>query len=339
MRSIPPRTILALVLAGGKGTRLYPLTADHAKPALPFAGRHRIVDFVLSNLVNSGISPIYVLAEYQPQSLIEHLRRTWGLGRANPDYRLEVVLPRSGSRPGRFRGTADAVYQNLQLIDRHRPDMVAVFAADHIYRMDVRQMERFHRMRNAEVSVAAVPVPLEKARSLGVMITSADGRIRDFQEKPSTPAPIPARLTHAYASMGNYLFDPQVLARALRETNARDEHDFGRDLLPRLTRTHRAYAYDFSGNRVPGVRPYEERGYWRDVGTIEAYLEAQADVAGPRPRFHLRNSHWPIRAAADDFSSGTRELEQPQTDRASPVISRSRVEPRAEPEPPAGPSH
>jgi len=339
MRSIPPRKILALVLAGGKGTRLYPLTADHAKPALPFAGRHRIVDFVLSNLVNSRISPIYVLAEYQPQSLIEHLRRTWGLGRANQDYRLEVVLPGNGSSPGRFRGTADAVYQNLQLIDRHRPDLVAVFAADHIYRMDVRQMEQFHLERDAEISVAAVPVPLEKACSLGVMITSADGRIQDFQEKPRAPAPIPARLSHAYASMGNYLFEPQVLAQALREANARDEHDFGRDLLPRLTRTHRAYAYDFASNRVPGVRPYEERGYWRDVGTIEAYLEAQADVAGPYPRFHLRNSQWPIRAATDGFSSRTRELEQAQTDPVSPVIRRSRTEARPEAEPPASAGH
>lgn len=332
---MPPRKILALVLAGGKGTRLYPLTAEHAKPALPFAGGHRIVDFVLSNLVNSRISPIYVLAEYQPQSLIEHLQRTWGLYCANGDYLLDVLLPRSESSSGCFRGTADAVYQNLHLIDRHRPDLVAVFAADHVYRMDVRQMEQFHTACNAEVSVAAVPVPLDKASSLGVMITRADGRIQDFQEKPREPTPIPARPGHAYASMGNYLFEPQVLVDVLQEANARDEHDFGRHLLPRLSRTHRTYAYDFASNRVPGVQPYEERGYWRDVGTIDAYLEAQADVTGTHPRFQLRNAQWPIRGVTDDRAARSRKVEERQRERFSAAASRTSVEQQREAERPA----
>jgi len=304
---MPPRRILALVLAGGKGTRLYPLTAHHAKPALPFAGGYRIVDFVLSNLVNSKISPIYVLAEYQPRSLIAHLQRAWRLPCAKEGCLVDVLLPRTESTPGRFRGTADAVYQNLELIDRHRPDLVAVFAADHVYRMDVRQMEHFHAACNADITIAAVPVPLDKASSFGVMITDPDGRVREFQEKPERPAPIPARSSHAYVSMGNYLFQPQVLADVLRDANARGEHDFGRDLLPRLSHTHRAYAYDFAGNSVPGLQAYEERGYWRDVGTIEAYLAAQADVSGIQPRFQLRNPHWPIRGATGKLAATGRE--------------------------------
>jgi glucose-1-phosphate adenylyltransferase len=292
---MPSRRILALVLAGGEGTRLYPLTAEHAKPALPFAGAHRIVDFVLSTLVNSGISLIYVLAQHKPQSLIEHLRGVWGVCDPNAEYSLDVLLPQSESSEAHFAGTADAVYQNLHLIDRHRPDLVAVFAADQIYRMDVRQMERFHTARGAEVSIAAVPVQLRAACQFGVMVIAADGRVQDFQEKPEQPVPIPAMPSHAYASMGNYLFEPNVLVTALKEAHTCGEHDFGHHLLPRLCRSHRVYAYDFTSNRVPGIQPYEERSYWRDIGTIESYREAQADVAGPQPRFQLHNPQWPIR--------------------------------------------
>jgi len=308
---MPSKRILALVLAGGEGSRLYPLTAEHAKPALPFAGGHRIVDFVLSTLVNSRISPIYVLAQHKPQSLIEHLRGVWGLSSPNSEYSLGVLLPKSEPSGGHFAGTADAVYQNLHLIDRHRPDLVAVFAADHIYRMDVRQMERFHTARGAEVSVAAAPVPLGMACQFGVMVISADGRIQDFQEKPEQPAPIPTMPTHAYASMGNYLFEPHVLVTALEEAHGCGEHDFGHHLLPRLTRSHRVYAYDFTSNRVPGIQPYEERGYWRDIGTIESYREAQADVAGPQPRFQLHNPQWPIRGHRNSSGKSDRSKSPP----------------------------
>ena len=288
------RNVVAFVLAGGKGTRLHPLTAEHAKPALPFAGGYRIVDFVLSNLVNSGISQIYVLAQYKPRSLIDHLHAVWTVGSNQAGRPINVILPKHHLGPEGFLGTADAVYQNLDLLDRTRPDLVAVFAADHVYRMDVRQMEAVHRVRQADVSIAAVPVPLERAASFGVMATEADGRVVAFQEKPQHPVPIPDRPGCAYASMGNYLFEPGVLASTLHEAHARGEHDFGHHVMPRLSRSARTYAYDFATNTVPGTRPEEERGYWRDVGTIETYREAQRDVVGQRPRFRLVNPEWPI---------------------------------------------
>ena len=286
--------ILALVMAGGEGSRLYPFTAEHAKPAIPFAGGYRIVDFVLSNLVNSGITSIYVLAQYKPQSLIEHIRTAWAPALRGPGRFVSVVLPEADSARGPFRGTADAVYKNLHLCARHTPDLVAVFAADHVYRMDVGQMVDAHVQSKADISVAAVPVPVERASPFGVIAAQADGRIRAFQEKPERPAPIPGRPSHAFASMGNYLFDPDVLATLLEQCAHRGETDFGRHILPRATPTHRVFAYDFAGNRVRGISPHEEPNYWRDVGTIEAYRAAQRDASGPRPKFSLVNERWPI---------------------------------------------
>lgn len=287
--------ILALVLAGGDGTRLHPLTAEHAKPAVPFVNGYRIVDFVLSNLVNSKISTIYVLAQYKPQSLIEHVKTVWAPWLTGRETHIRVMLPRSDTVAGRFKGTADAVYQNLHLIERHRPDLVAVFAGDHIYRMDVQQMVDFHRDCEAEVTLAAVPVPIEGASSLGVITVDTDGCVIEFQEKPQRPAAIPTDPARAYASMGNYLFDPDVLAGLLEAAMKDGGADFGRDIMPRLPSCCRVFAYDFSNNDVPGVHHYEERGYWRDVGTIDAFRAALDDVSGPRPRFNLWNPRWPIR--------------------------------------------
>ena len=290
--------IVAMVLAGGNGTRLHPLTAEHAKPALQFAHGYRIVDFVLSNLVNSDISAIYVLAQYKPRSLITHIRTAWAPWSGGARPAIKMVLPDAGSENGSFKGTADAVYQNLHLIERERPDLVAVFAADHVYRMDVRQMARFHQARGAEVSIAAVPVPLENASDFGIMATGSAGELRDFQEKPERPAPTATDPGRAYASMGNYIFNPRVLRELLDQANRRGDTDFGHHILPRLPHSHRAFAYDFASNRIPGVRPYEERGYWRDIGTVNAYRAAQEDVLGPLPRFNLANPEWPIRGDA-----------------------------------------
>ncbi|MGP1680228.1 MAG: sugar phosphate nucleotidyltransferase [Burkholderiales bacterium] len=289
-----PTKVLALVLAGGNGTRLHPLTVEHAKPALPFAAGYRIVDFVLSNLVNSGITSIYVLAQYKPQSLIEHIRAAWAPVLRGPGRFVSVVLPGAESARAPFLGTADAVHKNMHLCARHAPDLVAVFAADHVYRMDVGQMVEAHVQSKADISVAAVPVPVERASPFGIIAAQADGRIREFQEKPERPAPIPERPSHAYASMGNYLFDPGVLAALLDEAARRGDTDFGRHILPRAAATHRVFAYDFAGNRVPGMLPHEEPNYWRDVGTVEAYRSAQRDASGPRPKFSLANEHWPI---------------------------------------------
>ena len=292
--------ILAFVLAGGQGCRLHPLTAEHAKPALPFVDGYRIVDFVLSNLVNSEITSIYVLAQYKPRSLVEHIRSTWSPALERTGGFVSVVLPGAGPDAGTFQGTADAVHKSLHLCARHAPELIAVFAADHVYRMDVRQMAEAHLRNAAQVSVAAVPVPLERASAFGIIRAEADGRIRDFEEKPGRPAPIPQRPSHAYASMGNYLFDPIVLSALLEEAARRGETDFGRHVLPRAVRTHRIFAYDFASNRVPGTRPHEEPSYWRDVGTIEAYRAAQRDASGPRPKFSLANDAWPIRGVSDD---------------------------------------
>ena len=288
--------ILALVLAGGEGTRLHPLTADHAKPALPFVNGFRIIDFVLSNLVNSKISTIYVLAQYKPHSLAKHIGAVWEPQLPGASSRIQLVIPPSVSPGQKYLGTADAVYQNRHLIERHRPELVAVFAADHIYRMDVQQMADFHLRRRADVTVAAVRVPIEKASSFGVIAVDMDGRICEFHEKPQRPAPMSTDPTRAYASMGNYLFDPDALVTLLDAARKNGGADFGRDVMPTLPRCSRSFAYDFTSNRVPGVQPYEETAYWRDVGTIDALQAAQRDVAGIQPRFDLWNPWWPIRS-------------------------------------------
>jgi glucose-1-phosphate adenylyltransferase len=186
------------------------------------------------------------------------------------------------------------VYQNLTLVEQNHPDLVAIFGADHIYRMDVREMVRFHQEQEAEVSVAALPVPLKEASAFGIIATEPDGRIREFQEKPEQPSPMPADPTRAFASMGNYLFNTKVLVEALKEARERGEHDFGKHVLPRLMHTHRLFAYDFTTSTVPGVKSYEEQGYWRDVGSIDAYFAAHQDVLGLEPRFDAFNPQWPI---------------------------------------------
>jgi glucose-1-phosphate adenylyltransferase len=291
--------IVAMVLAGGEGTRLYPLTAEHAKPAVPFASGYRLVDFVLSNLVNSRISTIYVLAQYKPESLIKHISAAWAPWFADGEGMVKMLLPRSNTLGGQFKGTADAVYQYLDLLQAHAPDVVAVFAADHVYRMDVRQMIEFHHERRADVTVSAVAVPIREASHFGIVVTAADGRVREFREKPQQAVPLPGDPARAYASMGNYLFDPEVLEQSLHEARRLGDTDFGRDILPRLCSTHRVYAYDFADNRVPGVQEYEEPAYWRDVGTLAALAAAQQDAMGNPPRFNLWNRRWPIRGEFD----------------------------------------
>jgi len=291
--------VVALVLAGGEGTRLYPLTAEHAKPALQFANGYRIVDFVLSNLVNSKISTIYVLAQYKPESLMRHIAQAWAPWFSNGEGHIKTLLPRSNTLGGTYKGTADAVYQYLDLLQAHSPDVVAVFAADHIYRMDVRQMMAFHRERRADVTVSAVSVPVEHASSFGVLTADAQGRVSEFHEKPKRPNAVPGDPSRAFASMGNYLFEPAALERILMEARNRGDTDFGRDILPRACREGRVYAYNFAENVVPGVQEFEERAYWRDVGTLSALAAAQQDAMGHRPRFNLWNRRWPIRGEYD----------------------------------------
>lgn len=290
--------VLAMVLAGGEGTRLHPLTTERSKPAVPFGGRYRIVDFVLSNLINSGVLSIYLLVQYKSQSLIEHVRKAW-MGAVNvPGQFVTVMPPQMHEGAESFAGTSDAVYQNLHRLAVDRPSLVAVFGADHVYRMDVRQMIDFHRARNADVTVAALPVPRAAASGLGVIDCGAGDRIRGFVEKPADPPPMPEDPERAYASMGNYLFNTEVLAAELEVARARGEKDFGRHVLPRLVGTRGVYAYNFASNRVPGIRPHEEPAYWRDVGALDAYYAANMDTLGAEPKLHLFNPRWPILSSA-----------------------------------------
>lgn len=286
--------VMAFVMAGGEGSRLSPLTKDRCKPAVPFGSRYRIVDFVLSNLVNSDVRSIYLLVQYRPQSLIDHIRKAWTVSTLFSEQFVTVVPPQMTREAAMFGGTADAVYQSLNLMDMHRPDLVAVFGADHIYRMDVRQMMRFHCEHEADVTVAALPVLLDQASNFGILETDATGRIRGFQEKPMQAKSMPGDPQRAYASMGNYLFNAKLLRAALEEAHQRGETDFGHHVLPRLSQSHRVFAYNFATNEVPGTKPYEEQNYWRDVGTLDTYFEAHLDVLGLEPCFDAFNPQWPI---------------------------------------------
>ncbi|MDP2166801.1 MAG: glucose-1-phosphate adenylyltransferase [Thermodesulfovibrionales bacterium] len=286
--------VLAFVLAGGKGERLFPLTTMRSKPSVPFGGRYRIVDFVLSNLVNSHIYSIYLLVQYKSQSLIEHVRQNWVLPPLVKDHFIALVPPQMRMGPEWFQGTADAVLQNVNLILQQDPELVIVFGADHIYRMDIRQMIDFHIERKADVTIAARPVPLKEASAFGVIAIDGENRIIEFQEKPKRPSPMPTNPKRAYVSMGNYIFSKGVLVNALARAQGKKQHDFGAHILPGLVDTGKLFAYDFATNIVPGVMPYEEAGYWRDVGTIDAFFRAHMDMLGAEPVFELNNRQWPI---------------------------------------------
>ena len=241
------KQILALVLAGGEGSRLHPLTVYQSKPAVTFTHGYRIIDFVLGNLLNSRIASTYVLAQYKPQTLVDHVHAVWGPQIRACGCTIDVVLPEGVAPGGSFLGTADAVRRCLPLIERHNPEIVAVFAADHVYRMDVRQMAGYHLSRRADVTVAGVPVPIGQASAFGVMAIDQDGRVCDFQEKPALPQPIPGRPDDAYASMGNYLFRPDVLFDLLADSAPLARMDFGRDCMPDLvTSGYGVFAYDFA---------------------------------------------------------------------------------------------
>jgi glucose-1-phosphate adenylyltransferase len=313
-RTAQPR-ILAMIMAGGRGERLAPLTDFRTKPAVPFGGKYRIVDFVLSNFVNSDVLAIYVLVQYRSQSLIEHLRRGWRIGGRIQQNFITVVPPQMKTGAMLYEGTADAVYQNINLIHDFAPDLVAVFGADHIYRMDIRQMVDFHLARKAQITVAALPVPLAAAPAFGVIEADDEDRIIGFEEKPKRPKPMPGDATRAYASMGNYLFEADALVQALNhDATHTGSHDFGRDIIPRVIGEQRVVAYNFLTNEIPDLQDYEELGYWRDVGTIDAYWQAHMDLLGERPRFDLRNAAWPI--MTDSYDGPAASLVRTRVDAA-----------------------
>ena len=303
--------ILGMIMAGGKGERLYPLTKDRSKPSVPFGGKYRIVDFVLSNFVNSGIFSSYVLVQYLSQSLIEYLRTTWRSEGIVSDHFLTCVPPQMRLGEIWYRGTADSVRQNINLVKDFAPDLVAIFGADHIYRMDVRQMVDFHLKNKADVTVAANTVSIEQATAFGVLGTDETGRIIQFDEKPANPRPIPNNPNAAYASMGNYIFNTDVLLQVLQKRFCDvPALDFGKHILPKILADHRTFAYDFQSQTLPGAKPYEEQGYWRDVGTIESFWQTNMDLLGPKPKLDLNNPAWPInttlnRVPASKFLGGT----------------------------------
>jgi glucose-1-phosphate adenylyltransferase len=287
--------ILAIILAGGRGRRLSPLTEERSKPAVPFGGRYRIVDFVLSNFINSKIYSIYVLVQYKSQSLIGHLTAAWRFGGLLRHQFITVVPPQMRGGEVWYLGTADAVYQNLNLIEDFAPDLIAVFGADHIYRMDIHQMIDFHLVKGADATVAALPVPIESAHGFGIIEVDEDEHIIGFQEKPTHPKPMPSDPSRAYSSMGNYIFNSQTLVEMVTADARRNsEHDFGRSVIGQALERYKVFAYNFLNNEVPGVKPYEERGYWRDVGNLSSYWLAHMDLLGATPAFDLNNWRWPI---------------------------------------------
>lgn len=286
--------VLSMVLAGGAGTRLMPLTAERAKPAVPFGGRYRIIDFVLSNLVNSGFLKIKVLTQYMADSLIKHISRGWRLSTLIDTY-IDVVPAQQRLGPTWYRGSADALYQNLNLVTDERPDFVIIFGADHIYKMDVRDMLDFHQRNAAHLTVAAIPVPRDEARSFGCIHIDDRWRMIDFIEKPEVPPEIPGRPGWTLASMGNYIFTTAALVRAIQADAARADsaHDFGRNIIPSIFKEEPVYVYDFSRNSHPGITE-AERGYWRDVGTLLSYWQANMDLISITPILNLYNPAWPI---------------------------------------------
>ncbi len=286
--------ILAMVLAGGEGKRLYPLTRDRAKPSVPFGAQYRLIDFVLSNLVNGGFRRIVVLTQYKSHSLDRHLAQTWRLSPMLGNY-VAPVPAQMRRGPRWFAGSADAIYQNLNIIADEQPDYVVVFGADHIYRLDPRQMLAAHIESGAGATVAGIPVPIGKASGFGIIDAEADGRIRHFLEKPADPPSMPDDPDRAYASMGNYIFTTETLVEAVREDakHASSQHDMGGNIVPMLVDQKEAYVYDFFDNQVPGERE-REHGYWRDVGTLDAYYQASMDLVWVEPVFNLYNADWPI---------------------------------------------
>ncbi len=288
---------LVMILAGGEGKRLFPLTQDRAKPAVPFGGRYRIIDFVLNNFINSGFFKLKVLTQYKSDSLNKHISKGWAL---SPFLNQYVDLVPAQMRTGGtwYLGTADAVYQNIFHIQDENPEYVCVFGGDHIYKMDVRQMLNYHKEKQADLTISAIPIPIEEASEFGIIEVDEKWRLTGFVEKPKTPPKsIPNNPNYCLASMGNYIFNKEILINALEE-DARIEasnHDFGKNVIPMLLEQRKdIYIYNFSENSFPGITE-KEKGYWRDVGNIDAYWQANMDLLEYEPELNLYSKEWPLR--------------------------------------------
>ncbi|MCF7873421.1 MAG: glucose-1-phosphate adenylyltransferase [Candidatus Omnitrophica bacterium] len=291
--------VLAFVLAGGRGERLYPLTAERSKPSVPFGGKYRVIDFTLSNLLNSGIFSIYVLVQYKSQSLIEHVRTNWLKAGFLPEHFVTIVPPqmRRKERQDWYKGTVDSIYQNINLIYDFKPKFIAVFGGDHIFRMDIKKMIDFHLAKKSNVTISAIPVKANEASQFGVLDTDVDFKVKGFVEKPRFFGK-----NKILASMGNYIFDTEFFLQILeKQTQKGLIEDFGKDMMPYLVKKKaRVFAYDFSQNQIPMLKPYEANYYWRDVGTIKSYWQANMELLGGKPVLDLNNSSWPIYASHID---------------------------------------
>lgn len=289
------RKCLALVLAGGEGKRLFPITRERSKPAVYFGGRYRLIDFVLSNLVNSGFQRIKVITQYRSTSLVRHLNRAWPAASALLDQFVEPVPAAMNLGPNWFAGTADAIWQNLDLLRDVKPEDVLIFGADHIYKMDVSLMLEAHRGLRADLTVATLAMPRDQAHGFGCLEVDERGRVLRFMEKPDNPPPLPDRPDYTLVSMGNYIFRTRALIDELkRDAESDSSHDFGRDILSSAHERMEVYAYDFSSQLCPGESE-QARGYWRDVGTIDSYYAANMDLVSVDPALNLYNGKWPIR--------------------------------------------
>jgi len=284
------KNTLVMVLAGGQGQRLHPLTRDRAKPAVPFGGIYRIIDFTLSNCINSGLRSVYVLTQYKSISLNRHLQLAWGNLPLELGEFVTPIPPQQRLGETWYRGTADAIFQNIYTLQQHRPELVLILAGDHVYKMNYSNMIAFHREKRADLTIACIPVDISDARRFGIMEIDHDKRIVNFVEKPANPSPLPSDASKALASMGIYVFDTETLIRALvADAKTDSSHDFGKDIVPRMVREKRVYAYEFVDENRGDVQ------YWRDIGTIDAYWEANMDLLQEEPLFDLYDPHWPIR--------------------------------------------
>jgi len=284
------RDTLTIVLAGGQGERLYPLTKDRAKPAVPFGGIYRIIDFTLSNCVNSGIRRILILTQYKSSSLDRHIALGWNIFRSELGEFIYTIPPQFRSSRNWYLGTADAIYQNIYHLQQERPERVLVLSGDHVYKMDYGKMIEFHEEKEADLTIAAVEIEREKASSLGVMEVDEDNRVIGFQEKPEIPKTLPSDPTKSFASMGVYVFRTEELVRAVVEDAKTDSaHDFGKDVIPRMIRPKRVFAYRFEDENRKKVQ------YWRDIGLIDTYWETNMDLVQVSPVFNLYDLHWPVR--------------------------------------------
>jgi len=290
-RVSPEQQVVVMLLAGGQGERLYPLTKDRAKPAVPFGGVYRIIDFTLSNCLNSGLRRIFVLTQYKSFSLQRHIQEAWNLFNPLLGEFIDVVPPQQRNVKRWYQGTADAVFQNIYALEQERPRWVLLLSGDHIYKMDYSKMLDFHLQNDAQVTISCTKVPLGDASRFGIATTDASRRITGFREKPKNPVPLPDDSDHCYASMGVYLFSTDILVqRVIDDVKQDTEHDFGKNIIPRMVKDgDRVFAYQFEDeNRNDGV-------YWRDIGTLQSYYDANIDLVSSTPQFNLYDEHWPVR--------------------------------------------